>query len=182
MQQTSFKKYFIAIVVPEPFLSEVEAVKMQLFSKYQLKGALRSPAHITLHRPFTWKTAKEAELISALKEFKSDSSFELHLDNYNFFEPRVVFIDVRPDNQLLTLHSKLTDYCRQKLRLFNESEDERGFAPHVTVAFRDLKKPLFYELQKEFRLRSFEAKFPFQGFSLLRLENKWEEIAFFPRT
>jgi hypothetical protein len=44
------------------------------------------------------------------------------------------------------------------------------------VAFRDLKKQLFYKLWDGFKGRQFSASFEFSGFCLLRLENKWEII------
>jgi 2'-5' RNA ligase len=64
------QKYFIAIVPPEPFLSNITAIKMELFENYGSKGALRSPAHITLHMPFSWDDEKEEKLITNLESFK----------------------------------------------------------------------------------------------------------------
>jgi 2'-5' RNA ligase len=57
--------------------------------------------------------------------------------------------------------------------------DLRGFHPHVTVAFRDLKKPKFYELKADFSAKKIEGKFNCVNFSLLKLEKKWEEIRSF---
>jgi 2'-5' RNA ligase len=59
-------------------------------------------------------------------------------------------------------------------------EDMRGFHPHMTIAFRDLKKNKFQEVWQLFKERKFQAEFPYAGISLLRLEKKWEEIKFFP--
>lgn len=172
------KKYFIAIVPPENVLLKIEAVKENLFREFGLKGALRSPAHITLHRPFEWKAEKEEELISALKEFRFNEQFLIELKNYNCFQPRVIYIDVVKNDALNNLHSELKKYARHNLQLFNEDNDLRGFHPHVTVAFRDLKKQLFYKLWEErFKAARFEGHFDFTGFSLLRLEKKWEVIA-----
>src|ERR1043165_9503335 len=88
------KKYFIAIVLPEPVLTEVEALKQRLFAEHGLKGSLRSPAHITLHRPFVWKDDKEVILIEKLNQFTFEKPFDISLINFNWFEPRVIFIDV----------------------------------------------------------------------------------------
>ncbi len=48
----SIQKYFIAIVIPEPFQVELMDIKNIVKDKFNSKGALRSPAHITLHMPF----------------------------------------------------------------------------------------------------------------------------------
>lgn len=170
------KKYFIAIVLPEPFQAEIEALKQWLYSEYGLKGALRSPAHITLHRPFEWKVEKENVLMEKLAAFKFDKGFEIELNNFDFFEPRVVFVNVLENQILEELHANLKTYSQKELKLLNEINDLRGFHPHVTIAFRDLKKPLFFELQKLYKTKNLNACFSYSGFSLLRLEKKWEEI------
>lgn len=170
------KKYFIAIVIPPPLFAEIENIKQELFAKHKLKGALRSPAHITLHRPFEWKEEKEKLLIEKLKSFEFKKSFSLEIKDFSFFEPRVIYVDVLPNETLNELHTQLTSFAKRELKLFNEAEDWRGFHPHVTVAFRDLKKPKFYELQKMFRLKKINCSFNYEGFSLLKLEEKWVEI------
>ncbi len=174
------KKYFIGIVVPEPVFEKVEGIKQQLFEKHGLKGALRSPAHITLHRPFEWKEDKEEALIHKLRNFSFVKKFEIQLQNFDFFEPKVIFVDVLPNNGLLELHDSLKNFAKKELKLFNEVEDIRGFHPHVTVALRDLKKPKFYTLKKEFEAKTFSETFSFSDISLLKLEKKWQVRVKFP--
>lgn len=173
------KKYFIAIVIPAPVMAAVESIKQGLFEAHGLKGALRSPAHITLHRPFEWRLDREAQLREQLRQFDFEPRFRIRLQGFGFFEPRVVYISVADQPDLVHLHRQLTTFAKRELRLFNEADDLRGFHPHVTVAFRDLKKPLFYELQRELEHQAFEAEFEVRGFSLLRLENTWKELEFF---
>jgi len=168
------KKYFLAIVIPQPLLDKVEAVKQQLFTEHNLKGALRSPAHITLHRPFEWKEEKENVLIEKLETFKFESEFEIILNNFSFFEPRVIYVDVVASEALNELHDALKKYAKKELRLFNEADDLRGFHPHVTVASRDLKKTKFYELQADFIGKKLNGSFNYTGFCLLKLDKKWE--------
>ena len=174
-------KYFIAIIIPEPHLGEIEEIKKALYRQYGLKGGLRSPAHITLHRPFEWKEAREGELIETLKQFSFTEGFPITLRDFGFFVPRVIFVAVEESTELPALHDALKRFARTQLRLTNEDDDERGFHPHVTVAFRDLKKKDFVEVSTPFRDRRFEATFSYPGFSLLKLDNhQWSEIAFFP--
>lgn len=170
------KKYFIAVVLPEPCFSRVELLKQDLQLQYGLRGALRSPAHITLHRPFVWKAEKENILLETLNRFEGAKPFELHLNGFDFFEPRVVFVNVAPNEALQTLYTNLKIYAKRELKLLNEWEDLRGFHPHVTIANRDLKKSMFYALKGEFTGRSFEAHFLCNSFCLLRLEKTWEVL------
>src|SRR4051812_11256086 len=128
------KKYFLAIVIPQPLFEKTEAVKNELYEKYNLKGALRSPAHITLHRPFEWKEEKENSLIERLKAFKFEHEFKIEFNNFSFFEPRVIYVDILPNTELVALHESIKRFAKKELRLFNEADDLRGFHPHVTVA------------------------------------------------
>ncbi|MDI1354036.1 MAG: 2'-5' RNA ligase family protein [bacterium] len=174
------KKYFLAIVIPEPLFTKVEEVKHSLLESHGLKGALRSPAHITLHRPFEWKEEKEKLLIEKLGEFKNSGKFFVELKGFAFFEPRVIYVNVVGNESISLLHNELARFAQKELKLLNEINDLRGFHPHVTVAFRDLKKPLFYTLQSEFRGKEFVGTFDYKGFSLLKLEKTWEVLCDFP--
>ncbi|MEO6303989.1 MAG: 2'-5' RNA ligase family protein [Bacteroidia bacterium] len=167
------KKYFLAIVIPEPLYGEIETVKQQLFAEYNLKGALRSPSHITLHRPFEWNEEKENILIEKLNVFKFDKEFSIELNNFSFFEPRVIYVDVNLTKELEQLHENLKKFVKKELRLFNEADDLRGFQPHVTVASRDLKKPKFYELQPQFKSKQLSGTFNCKSFCLLKLGKQW---------
>lgn len=173
------KKYFIALIIPEPYFGEIEGMKQNLFEQFQLKGALRSPAHITLHRPFEWKEEKENKLLEKLMEFKFEQSFKIELNNFSFFEPRVIFVDVLYNISLNNLHQQLTHFAKRELKLYNEAEDMRGFHPHVTIAFRDLKKPLFYQIKNSFLDKKFEGEFITPKLTLLKLNQKWEPYFIF---
>jgi 2'-5' RNA ligase len=175
------KKYFIAIVLPAPHLQEVERIKLQLNTSFGLRGALRSPAHITLHRPFEWKHEKEDILLRTLDKFSFSKSTTVQLLNFSSFAPRVIYVHVVPDPVLNELHHELMRFVMRELKLLNEAQDLRGFHPHVTIAFRDLKKNVFPLVWEQFSDKSFSASFPLSGFTLLRLEEKWEPIRdFYP--
>lgn len=162
------QKYFIAIVPPEPVLSSIQKVKQAIFDDYGTKGALRSPGHITLHMPFSWEEEKEEKLITKLSAFTYSHAFKIQLKDYDCFEPRVVFIDVLENAPLADLQQLLVKHVKQKLQLFNQSDDMRGFHPHVTVAFRDLKKPVFYKLWERYQNEPFEAEFECSSLCLLK--------------
>ena len=169
------QKYFIAIVPPEPILLNITAIKTELFESYGSKGALRSPAHITLHMPFSWDDEKEEKLITNLESFQFNNNIEIELNNYSCFEPRVIFISVSENEQLNELQKKLVQHCKKSLQLFNQDDDMRGFHPHVTVAFRDLKKPIFYKIWEVYKNKNFEAQFLCHHICLMKhVNDKWE--------
>lgn len=169
------QKYFIAIVPPEPLLSQIQELKKSIFETYGTKGALRSPGHITLHMPFSWDDEKEDKLISTLQNFSFEKEFQISLSGFSCFEPRVIFINVMENDSLFQLQQQLVRYAKQKLQLFNQSDDMRGFHPHVTIAFRDLKKPLFYKIWDDYKTKIFDATFICKDICLLKhLDDRWE--------
>ena len=171
LQQLS-KKYFIALVIPEPFQTELMAFKQLMANNYNSKGALRSPAHITLHMPFEWKEEKEDILINTLMQFSFKEDFMIDLLNFSGFEPRVLFVDVVKNNLLIELQTELMNFVKKNLRLFNQVKDMRGFHPHITIAFRDLRKEKFYEAQAYLKTQNYQASFKVSSFCLLKHTGK----------
>jgi 2'-5' RNA ligase len=165
-------KYFLAIVPPTQIFNEIESLKKEISEKYFTKGALLSPAHITLHMPFEFEEGKEQKLIGCLSEFSFNSCFEINLKGYDCFEPRVVFINVEKTEELNMLQKQLVSQLKKNLNIFNQADDMRGFHPHLTIAYRDLKKPVFYQIWEEYQNKSFEKTFTCQSFWLLKKDEK----------
>lgn len=170
-----YGKYFIALLIPSPLLEEIEKIKKELFNEFNLKGALRCEAHITLHRPFRWKVNREQELINDLEKFHFNS-FTIQLKDFSFFEPRVIFVDVMRNESLNSLHQSLKEFAKKESKIFNEWDDMREFHPHVTIASRDLKKNKFYLSKDLFSKKEFNGTFEAQKISLMKLEKRWETI------
>lgn len=177
------QKYFIAIIPPEPVFSEVEKVKLAISEKYNNKSSLRSPAHITLHMPFEIKLEKEEQLIQKISTFNFSASFAVQLKNYSCFEPKVIFIDVVKNETLHALQKELVFHVKSNLNVFNQYDDKRAYHPHVTIAFRDLKKSDFYLANEEYKIKSFNAEFQVNSFFLLKHTGKvWTPFKEFPFT
>lgn len=173
--------YFLALIPDEPVLSEVIAFKQEVKEKFNSKGALRSPPHITFHMPFKWRTDGEEQLIEKLSRFQfGQYPFEVTLDGFDFFEPRVVFVDVIKTEVLSNLQKQLSDFVRRELKFFNADYKDRGFHPHMTIGFRDLKKALFPEVKTHYQNQTYQRQFEVSGFCLLKHNgDRWEEFRWF---
>jgi 2'-5' RNA ligase len=170
------KQYFLAIIPPSPVFEEALELKNYFKERYNSKASLNSPPHITLHMPFRWKEEKENELIETLNAFASGlRPFDLQLLNFNSFPPRVIFIDVVANEQLVSLQKKLLRFCKKELNLFNADYKDQPFHPHLTLAFRDLKKSMFADAWGEFSAKPFSASFQVDKFNLLKHNGKvWQ--------
>ena len=149
---------------------------------YHSKAALRSPPHITLHMPFRWGAKKLERLQNALKSFcAKQSPFEIELEGFSSFSPKVIFIDVVPDQQLDHLQRGVKELMKTELNIFNANFQDRPFHPHVTVAFRDLRKSQFHQAWQYFKTQTFQERVRFDELSLLTHEHsKWIVECNFP--
>ena len=179
MQRGDEKKlnqYFIAIVPPPPIYDEALEQKQYFKDHYQSKASLNSPPHITLHMPFRWREDREEELEQRLAEFSSKFfPVTISLDNFSSFPPRVIFINVVKSTELETLHTELKRFCKKELNLFNADYKEQPFHPHVTLAFRDLKKPNYQKAWREFEQKRYRADFLANSIALLKHDGRtWQ--------
>lgn len=178
MEKNFEQLYFIAIIPPEPVYTEAWQLKHHFKDRYNSKASLNSPPHITLHMPFKWKAVREHELIDRLAEFTATQpSLHITLRNFSAFEPRVIFIDVVKHDDLIAVQKNLKRFCKVELNLFNADYKDLPFYPHLTLAFRDLKKAEFYKAWDEFRDKKVEATFRVDSIVLLKHDEKeWKEF------
>jgi 2'-5' RNA ligase len=171
------KLYFIAFVPVPPVYDDALKLKLHFQEKYKSKAALNSPPHITLHMPFRWKVQKESILIQKLQAFVKDyEPIKICLDNFSSFPPRVIFIDVAKSELLDTFQKSLQRFCKKEFNLFNANYKEEPFHPHLTLAFRDLKKEFFKLAWDEFKAKEYKAEFIADKIALLKHDGKMWKI------
>lgn len=169
------QKYFLALVPPEEILEKAKSIKEEIREQYNVKYALKSPAHITLKMPFSYNEAKEDVLSEQLNLFASRfKPFKVDLGKVNTFGKRVIFLGVEASGPLLLLQSALKTFCKKELNLIDELSD-RNYHPHLTLAFKDLKATKFEDVLDLAKSRAFDAEFMAKGFYLLkRADGKWK--------
>lgn len=175
-------KYFLAIL-PEPqLLEKVNQLKLAIKEDFGSKYSLKSPPHITLKMPFTYNSAKEDQLIDKLQEFlKVINPFELTVMGTETFGRRVVYLKIHAGKELYDLQEKLKTFCKKELNLVDELSD-RNFHPHMTVAFKDIKKDKFDSIFDFVKEKSVQGNIQVRSICLLKRENgQWfshREISF----
>lgn len=143
---------------PQPIQDFANAVKQEFADRFASRGAQKSPPHITLQPPFEWLVQEIATLEQALSQFaQTSSSVPVTLSGFAAFPPRVIFINVLKTPELLTLQQTLMAQVETSLGIVDAVGKTRPFAPHMTVAFRDLTKPNFRAAWAEFQGRSLQV-------------------------
>ncbi|MCP4439113.1 MAG: 2'-5' RNA ligase family protein [Aureispira sp.] len=168
--------YFIAICPPEPILSEIKALKMDLYRRYHTRTALRSPAHITLYMPFRWNEKEEQKLSKHLEDFFSQyQSFEIVLNGFDCFRPKVLFIKPEENLFLSKIHKDLVFHLQEELAINSYSKEKRAYNPHMTLANRDLQANAFEEAWKSLSKQTYHNIFMADKGSLLKYNSRtWE--------
>jgi 2'-5' RNA ligase len=174
--------YFIALLPPQEIQDYANEVKQYFSDRYNSCHAQKSPPHITLQAPFEWNREAVEVLEQSLSNFASTHlSIPITLSGFSAFPPRVIYINVVRTGELLSLQADLMNYMMQQLGIVDPISKQRPFAPHMTVAFKDLTKQNFKAAWPEFQDKSVQFEFIAQHLTLLMHEGgRWNIKSEFP--
>lgn len=166
--------YFIAAVPPSPLQDAIQQVKQLAAERFHSSRALNAPAHITLVPPFRLSGKEVQRVAETLKQQAAEhGAFEVELEDYAFFEPRVVFINVIPNEALDRLRIDLWKHLEAQ-GLVQPQSFTTEYHPHITVAFRDLSPQQFALAKEYFAAQHIEATFQVADLHLLKYDgHKW---------
>ena len=175
------KQYFIAIVPEPPLRDSIDALKSEIKKRFGAAHALKSPAHITLQMPFHKFESEEPALLTCLREFAAtENGFYIHLNGFDCFPPKVLFVRVMEHQPLQELQSRLKERLTSQLGFSRPSTANR-FHPHMTIATRDLQESDFPAAWADFKSRSMRASFFAGSLHLLKHNGKfWDLCREFP--
>jgi len=168
--------YFIAILPDVTISSELTRFKYIAGEKFNSSKALNSPPHITLVPPFKCEYAKEKEILEILRKIsKTTKEFYITLNGFNKFDKKVIFVDVEKNEELYELKGKVMKSIESIIPELKNNSNK--FHPHITIAFRDLKKEIFSEAWKYFSKMEYYRIFKADNITLLRHNGKkWQIV------
>lgn len=160
--------YFLAIVAPADINDQALEWKHYMRDHFGCTVALRSPAHITLIPPFWMSESLEDALKADLAPFaQQQSSFDIHLNGFDAFKPRVIFVNVEENVPLGQLKQSLEDHALSRNR-YPIKKETRPFHPHLTIANRDLRKKDFAPAFDHFKNIAYSRAFTAHELALLK--------------
>ncbi|MBW4489437.1 MAG: 2'-5' RNA ligase family protein [Trichocoleus desertorum ATA4-8-CV12] len=176
------RRFFIALVPPQPIQDYANEIKQYFAEHYASRAAQKSPPHITLQAPFEWSMDEIDTLKRSLREFAiAQTPIPISLSGFSAFVPRVIYINVLITPALLNLHQALLTHLEAALGIEDPKAKQRPFAPHMTVAFRDLTKQNFRAAWPEFQDRPVELEFVASHLTLLLHDgHRWNSYEDFP--
>ncbi|NWF59184.1 MAG: 2'-5' RNA ligase family protein [Fischerella sp.] len=171
--QKSQNLFFIALLPPQEIQDYANQIKQYFADQYASRHAQKSPPHITLQPPFEWLDENVPGLEACLQEFASrQKAVPITLSGYGAFVPRVIYINVVRNPELLALQAALMTHLQRELAIVDKVSQTRPFAPHMTVAFKDLTRQNFKAAWPEFQQRELYFEFTADKLTLLRHDGR----------
>jgi 2'-5' RNA ligase len=174
--------FFIALLPPQEIQDYANQIKQYFADKYASRHAQKSPPHITLQPPFEWADVNLPKLEECLGDFAStQESLSIALSGFAAFAPRVIYINVVRSPELSRLQADLMTHLESCLGIVDKVGKSRPFAPHMTVAFKDLTKQNFKAAWAEFEQRQMFFEFTVSNLTLLLHDGgRWNIKTEFP--
>ncbi|WP_207423668.1 2'-5' RNA ligase family protein [Desertivirga brevis] len=170
--------YLTAILLPSPLSEEIDDIRKEISSKYNVYAALKPPVHITLYRPLSIPLTTEKNLIQLLKPVAfMHNSFEQKLQNFDSFNNKTLFVHCVKQPILNNLQKDISAVFHKNKLDPDENKSNSSFHPHITIAFRDVTPEIFIPLWAEYKNRKLKRSFTIDRFTLLRHDGKkWQAL------
>jgi 2'-5' RNA ligase len=126
--------------------------------------------------PFQWQEKKEERLLSSLNKLAAlHRPFQITLNDFGAFFPRVIYVNIKDSEALNIIEKEVGRNAATNWRIYPQA-NSRPFKPHMTIAFRDLKKPMFTKAWQDFEQREYSAEFTVRDLCLLKHNGKLWDI------
>lgn len=164
--------FLVCLVPPVSVAEDIDEIRTYISEKFNVHESLKRPAHITLYPPVKLSTYDaEKKFFKALEDASFVGPFTQVLRNFNSFPEHTFYLDVEQNEGLMRLEKQIAREL-QPLKLIAKKEK---FNPHLTLAFRDVKPPIFKQLAAEFKDRKFKREFPVSSFSVYKhIDKRWQ--------
>lgn len=166
--------FLVCLVPPISIVEDIDEIRTYISEKFNVHESLKRPAHITLYPPVKLSSLEaENRFFKALGDALFNIPFTQVLKNFSSFPEHTFFLDVERNEGIINLEKQIrTALLPLKLQ---EKRDTNKFNPHLTLAFKDLKPPVFKQITEEFKDRKFKREFPVSSFSVYKHQNKrWQ--------
>lgn len=130
------QRYFIGYSLSGQDKEVVDLLREMIATRFNVRGALSSPPHITLFRPFEMTdSAPVRQGITALA--RTLAPFTVPVTKFADFDQGVWFLEPAQHRGLLALKEKIAAVVKHAVGI-SENNTRRGVRFHVTLAYKDL--------------------------------------------
>ena len=148
-----------AILLDDESHNFARQMELELCNKFGLCWGLRQSPHVTIKGPFEVKEL--GPFIDYLESLaKEIVPFNVELEGFNYFEPTVIFIDVKENPSLQKLHFRILKNLKEKFKIEPNPFEGKNMKFHSTVALEDVTEKKFRKARKY--LEKYKPKFKFK--------------------
>lgn len=166
---------FIGIHVPDAIAEDIRKFQSDIPVKHESNKALEIPVHITLIPPFYIRDENLEDLITCLSSCRYGYlPFEVRLDGFGTFPPRVVYVQVDKSAELAYLQKDMEALLKENAFLPPDTS-ARDYHPHVTIASKSLSKKIFAQAWSEFNYKKYAASWMNIGYTRYQhIDGVWQ--------
>lgn len=137
-----------AVLLDDASHNYARKMELDISERFQTRGGLRQSPHITIKPPFTVETIDP--FIAHFDELaRTTETFEIELNGIDFFEPKVVFINVEKNQHLFNLHQRIITHLKANHGIeTNPKTEGENVRFHSTLAVSDLTEENFYKAKE----------------------------------
>ena len=168
--------HFIGVLLPEDITLTLEDCRRYMREAYDCKSGHATPIHVTLVPPFRLSEEYSSEDIARTIEkevLPKGLSFTGHIDNFDAFGDRTLFAKVVTDAKWVALRDAVYGAV-VKAAPGGTKKDGRPFAPHLTVANRDVPSGVMTVALQVMNELKLVEDFPVDNITIFERQNgKW---------
>lgn len=172
--------FLICLIPPASIIEDIDEIRNYIADKFKVYESLKRPAHITLYNPVKI-TSRDTEerFFNALSTAAFSDSFTQVLLNFNAFPQHTFYLEAEQNPDIMNLQRQIKK-ALTPLKLDFQRENFK-FTPHLTLAFKDVKPPVFESIVNTFKDKKFKRTFTVSGFSVYKhIDKKWQPYKEFP--
>lgn len=166
--------FLICIIPPISIINDVDEIRNYISQKYKVYQSLKRPAHITLYNPVKLSSAEQENIFfKTLENTIFSRSYTQILINFGSFAEHTFYLNVEQNEDIMNLQAQI----KKELKPLNllQRKDIPKYTPHLTLAFKDLKPPIFGLISNEFKDKRFKRSFEVSSFSVYKYVGKrWQ--------
>jgi 2'-5' RNA ligase len=161
-------RYVLVFVLNDKAGTFNNEMRRDVFEKFGAKSS-KLPAHITIKAPFETEHIEEMERV--LEVFaKQEKAAPIHIKGYNYFDNRVIYMDVFASKEAKDMHDRLIEQLQTLPWLQFQDHDGKDKIFHLTITSKKIQK-IFSELWEYVQQFPCDFQSSFSNVSLY----KWEQ-------
>lgn len=147
-----------AILLEDECHNYARKLELELCEKFGLCWGLKQSPHITIKAPFqTDKLSPFVEYLESLA--KEIRPFEVELEGFNYFDNKVIFLDVKENSPLKDLHFRILKDLQSKFNIKPHELEGKNVKFHSTIATGDVNEENIDKAKRY--LKKYHPKFMF---------------------